>query len=376
MQGAKKAGILSDAQAEEVFGWIEKSQRYSFNKSHAVSYGLLGYDTAYVKAHFPVAFFANWLYFAKDKSDPRAEIAELVQDAKLFDVPVEPPDLRTLEDHFSTDGVVVRFGLADVRGVGGAQMERLRQGVYEAQQRLGRPLADWCWEHYLYHASHRVSANINRALIAAGAFAWTGKSRTRLLNEFGSWDKLTEKEQEFVRAQCDPQAGLMAGLRALGRPKKEGGGVANAKRVLAVQSELKLLQEPPSSENDTPNFIAWAEELYLGIPLTCSRVDACDASAANCTCKEFLTGRTGYLLMAVEVKQAREVRTKKGKNPGQKMAFLTLADASCALDDVTVFPDSWKKYGRFLRPGNTVLVEGEREAKKDAFIVNHVWELV
>jgi DNA polymerase-3 subunit alpha len=73
-EGAKKAGLLTEAQAEEVFGWIEQSQRYSFNKSHAVSYGLTGYDTAYIKAHFPVAFYCSWLRFAREKQDPMQEV--------------------------------------------------------------------------------------------------------------------------------------------------------------------------------------------------------------------------------------------------------------------------------------------------------------
>ena len=54
IDGAKKTEVVSEKQAEEIFSWIEQSQRYSFNKSHSCCYGLTGYDTAYLKSHFPV----------------------------------------------------------------------------------------------------------------------------------------------------------------------------------------------------------------------------------------------------------------------------------------------------------------------------------
>jgi DNA polymerase-3 subunit alpha len=98
----RAAGVLTDEQAEEVFGWIEKSQRYSFNKSHAVCYGLTGYHTAYIKAHFPVAFFTSWLRNARHKQDPQQEVFELVNDARLFDIDVEPPDLPVAWSRRST----------------------------------------------------------------------------------------------------------------------------------------------------------------------------------------------------------------------------------------------------------------------------------
>ena len=58
MEGSQKVGLLSISQSEEIFSWIEKSQRYSFNKSHAVSYAINAYLSAFTKAHFPKIFFA------------------------------------------------------------------------------------------------------------------------------------------------------------------------------------------------------------------------------------------------------------------------------------------------------------------------------
>ncbi|MFN9900860.1 MAG: DNA polymerase III subunit alpha, partial [bacterium] len=105
-------------EAEQIFGWIEKSQRYSFNKSHAVSYAMNAYLSAYAKAHFPKIFFASYLRFAKDKIDPQDEIKALVQNASEMEINVVTPDLRNLNKYFILKNDKIYFGLTDIKGVG------------------------------------------------------------------------------------------------------------------------------------------------------------------------------------------------------------------------------------------------------------------
>jgi DNA polymerase-3 subunit alpha len=371
LAGCTRLGIVTDEQAATIWGWIEKSGRYLFNRSHSQSYGLLGYSTAYLKTHDPVSFFANWLYYAKDKSDPREEISELVADAKLLDQPVEPPDIRDLEERVSTDMVAVRFGLCDVREVGPSRVEKLRRAAEAAEAVLGRPLREWTWEEFLFHCGHETGHAATTGWIAVGAFRWTGKKRARLLNEYRAWAKLTEAERKWVLANCRPADGVTAALRAVGRPKKDGGGAANKNRVALLQGEVKFLEDPPASEADWPNQVAADEEHYLGVALTCSRVEACDLGEVNCTCKEFLAGRVGKLALGVRVCSVRVIKTKKG----DKMAFLSVEDASCGMDDVCVFPEAWERYEGVLRVNNNVLLRGGKDPKKDSFVVDRVYQL-
>lgn len=424
VEGAEKTGTVSTHQAEELFGWIEKSQRYSFNHSHALCYGLTGYDTAYIKAHFPVAFFTAWLYYAKDKADPLQEIFELVNDAKLFNIDVEPPDLRSLEAHFHTDRKVIRFGLSDIKGVGEAQVVKLVKAVNDARELLGnRPPQEWSWLEFLLLCSTRISPSILMKLIEVGALRWFKMERQRMLAEHRAWTELTEPEQQwvieafrvargdFVREELEalkeqlksagkedgvarlklktvdlrlklmdqglPQfVGIVYALLSVGRAKKEGGGCSNVNRVAIIQSLVSLLERPPTPHIDSPVWIAWVEEEHLGIPITCSKIDACDVSQVNVSCKDYLAGQSGFLIFGVEVQQAREVKTKRGKTPGQKMAFLSLTDSSCSLEDVVCFPETWKEYGHLLVEGNTVLLQGERTDKKDSntLVVKKVWQ--
>ena len=96
LKGASKQGIITTEEAEEIFSWIEKSSRYAFNKSHAVSYAICAYWSAYAKAHFPLEFYCNYLIHSSGKPDPQQEVRELVNDAKNLEIYVNPPSIKSL----------------------------------------------------------------------------------------------------------------------------------------------------------------------------------------------------------------------------------------------------------------------------------------
>jgi DNA polymerase-3 subunit alpha len=377
MEGAQKAGIISQEMAQEVFGWIEKSQRYSFNKSHACCYGLTGYECAYIKAHFPLAFFTSWLYNARHKQDPRQEIAELVSDAKLFKIEVEGPDLRSFEQHFHTDGKVIRFGISDIKGVGPSGATKIREAIETATQRLGKPISQWTWSDFLYHCSSSIYSSVMVRLIEVGALRWLGRARQELLADYRVFNELTDKEKEWFTNPGTPDCFLEA-LTLAARDKKQGGACSTKKRVEVLQSHLSMLKNPPSRLWDSPQWVAYCEEEHLGLSLSCSRMDSCDISAVNCSLSEYISGRTGFMVFGVEVRAVREITTRKGKNPGQKMAFLTLADSSCMFDEVVCFPEEWKQYSHLLNQGNLVILQAERDHKKGSstMLVKKVWQAV
>jgi DNA polymerase III alpha subunit len=117
--------------------------------------------------------------------------------------------------------------------------------------------------------------------------------------------------------------------------------------------------------------MAWAEEQVFGFSLTCSRVDACDLGDANTTVGEFLAGKSGFVMMGVEIRSVRTIKTKKGT----EMAFLSLVDSSGVLDDVVCFSEPFEEYRYLLTQGNTILVQGERDPKKKSFVVRKVFQL-
>lgn len=373
--GSEKVGLLSKDVYEELFNQIEQSQRYSFNRSHAMSYGKLCYLTAYIKAHSPTAFYANWLLFAREKPKPREEIAELVEDARLFSIAVLPPDFRRLKANPDTDGVRVWMGLGGIKGVGGASYERLVQRVRDCEKHLGKAVRDWCWEEFLIYCASQTGAGVVRAMVLAGGFDWVGKSRKRLVNELDTVNSLTGKEQEWLKEHYLCGMELIPLLEQMRLPRKEGGGVANHKRSTIVGGLIDYLRNPPTSEFDSPGWIAAMETTYLGVPLTASRVDGViDPELVNCTCQEFLAGRTGMLYLAVELRSIRTHQIQSGNSAGRKMAFLTVGDSSCVLDNVVLFADAYDKYRDILIEENTVLLRGQRD-RRGSFVVDEVSQL-
>lgn len=195
-----------------------------------------------------------------------------------------------------------------------------------------------------------------------------------MLVEYKHWSDLTEKEQGWIIENRDKFDNLASAIESGAKPKKENGACANTKRVEILKDIVKLLNNPTNSCDDNPNEIVYNEERNLGVAISYARVDSCDTSRVNCSCKEFLSGRKGFLILGVVIQSIREVKIKKGKSTGKKMAFLTIADGSCSISDVCVFPDAYNEFCHLLNEGNTVLLQGERDSKKDSFVVKQVWQ--
>lgn len=384
---AAAVGIVTPEEWAEIFGWIEKSQRYSFNKSHAVSYALIGYHTAHAKAHFPLQFFTSFLYHAKEKQDPLQEVRQLVNDAKTCGIEVMPPRFKDLKYHFNTDGVVITFGLADVKGIGKGHVAKMRTNAEIVEKRIGTPRMEWGWFDFLVYFSPACTSNVVKRMIEVGAMRDYPVDRQRQLAEYEAYNQLTEKEQHKISqlksGEHDQEGFLIrkplevnnitdAIEALLDMPK----GVANKNRRDKVATIFKMLKTPPRPLVDTPEWIAKTEQECLGIPITCNRVDGTPNLKANTTCKEFRDGKdVDPMILAVDVQECREVRIQNGDNRGKLMAFLTITDNSGSLEDVCMFSDAWEKYGNLIYPGCSVELLGRRDYRRGSLIVEEAWKL-
>ena len=359
LTGAAREGIVTTEVAEEIFGWIEKSNRYAFNKSHAVSYAICGYWSAYAKAHFPVNFYCSYLFFADGKQDTQAEIRELVRDSKISGIKVEPPSVRNMDTKFSIRDNIINFGFNDIKSVGERQVEKLTEAIRSAESELDKNIADWSWYAFLVNASHNINKKVVSALISVGAMSHFDISRNRMLYEHETWQKLTDKERAWIGERQEDWDNLEDALRSLSPTKKTGGETFNTTRQTIVEDLIILLENPPYSLDDSPRWISNTEKEHLGIALSYVEVDACDTSGSNSTCKEFFEGQRGNIILAVQISSVNEYLVKRGRSKGKPMAFLTVEDNTGSLDTITVFCDEWKKYQPLLYEGNTVLIHGK-----------------
>tara|TARA_R110002110_G_scaffold37253_7_gene123275 strand:- start:4284 stop:5879 length:1596 start_codon:yes stop_codon:yes gene_type:complete len=381
LRGALKKEIVNKEAAEEIFSWIEKSSRYAFNKSHAVSYSICAYWSAYAKAHHPVEFYCNYLLHSSGKPDPQQEVKELVNDAKNNEIYINPPSIKSVNTTTNIIDNQIHFGLLDVKSVGMKQVEKFKAVVIDIEVEMGgKPLHDWSWYEFLILASPQVNSRMLTALISVGFFAHLPESRQQMLDEFDTWSNLTKKEQEWGFTNYNKHKDLISLLKAVRPTKKEGGAAFNARRSGIISDLLIHCENPSHSMKDDPEWVIRTEENYLGVALTYSRIEAYNTKLANTTIKEFLNGQNKNVKMAVTISEVKRYVTKKGKMKGLEMAFMCVEDNTGTLDTVTIFVEKWKEHKNLLYQGNNVILVGQNSKNKryqidDGFIVDDVIEL-
>jgi len=176
IEGAREKG-LEKKKAEELFSQIEKFAGYGFNKSHSTAYALIAYQTAYLKAHYPVEFMAALLsgdipgrnFKSKDP------LVEHLEDCERMNVTVVPPNINRAEVDFVVDGNEILFGLSAIKGCGSGAAEAI-----SVARRFDGPFKS------LFDFCERVDPqNCGRAaietLIKAGAFDSIGPNRAQLM---------------------------------------------------------------------------------------------------------------------------------------------------------------------------------------------------
>ena len=364
LQGAEEQGIVSKEVAEEIFSWIEKSSRYAFNKSHAVSYAINAYWSAYCKNYRMLDFYTSYLNRSDRKPKPQIEIKQLIMDAKFEGIEVYPPRLQYMYTSFTDIDGKIYFGMRHIKNVGTKECEKI-------EELLSRhDVSEYTWMDVLVKIINGCKLNKRAviSLISVGAFNGVNntKHRQEMLYEFDSWKSLSAREQKYIEENYDGRSNLSQNIQSLITNFK-----ITSRRATTVNDIKKSLDNPFYDLADSAATIADQEFKFLGCSITCSKTDYV-VSNQNFMCKDISKGAIkGKVMLAVHINSLREYKTKKGKSPGQLMAFLAVEDSSGELDSVTVFPEAYKEHKDVLIEGNTVLINGEVSKKdKTSIIIN------
>ena len=198
LKGATKQKI-SDKLAGEIFDQMETFAAYGFNKSHAASYALISYQTAYLKAHYPQEFMAALMSLEMgDTNKTYKNIAE----CRLRGIPVLPPDVNESEEGFTVRGDTIRFGLGAVKGVGSKAIEVMQTA---RQDGSFSDLYDFCSRV----RGSQVNKRVLESLVKCGALDSLNASRAQLMS--GLEEALRWAEQRANGAANAAQLGLFAG---------------------------------------------------------------------------------------------------------------------------------------------------------------------
>lgn len=418
LDGCKNTGLLPDDKAMVVWSWIEAAGRYSFNLAHAAAYALITYFSAYAKAHLPVYFFTSWLRGTNlTGGNIREDIAILLEDATThFSIHAKRPDLLDLEPNFYTDGESVQFGLGNIKAIGERAVSKVLDVIDVAVQQLRKPLRDFSWFELFSFVLTRLSAQVSCNLMRSGACDHWGIPRVRMIDQHNAWNALTNTEKQWLLDALDLRVSGSNVFQVQSRiddllERKlnlaaDSAELAEVKADLTIyRRHLRILQAGPSTESfaeclqsladlnckdtrrdevlgllqvflestrvDSPRSLVMDEEELLGAAVSLHRLDQVDLSEANCTVAEFLAGKSGHLLLGVEVVSVKHMVTKKGKNPGSKMAQVILRDKTGTIRSVC-FPGAYSQCGHNLIPNSFLLVQAERDKKdhQQMFVVN------
>ncbi len=366
IDGCARLSIVKTDEAEQIFGWIEKSQRYLFNASHAVSYAINAYLSAYAKAHFPRIFFASYLRYAKDKIDPQQEIKELVRNASSMGITIRIPDLRNMNEFFYIKDKEIYFGLTDIKAVGASVYKKLLEICKDKE------LSTLCWYDILIDILLNINSAAAKSLISCGAVDFAKKTRTEMLFELDIVSSLTDKEIEKLnelRKNKDYKnlSDMLSDM--LGAFK------ITTKRKEAITNLINTIKSPPFSLSDKIEWISDSENSLLGVALTCSKLDTYDTTMTNTDCKTFKTSAYNKnIIIAGEISSINFIKTKRGKNPGQEMAFISIEDSVGILDSLIMFPEPLAEYKHHLFEGNILVFFGDKTKTGDGLVVSKCFE--
>lgn len=326
VKGFVEKGGLSQDKAETIWKLIEPFAAYGFNKAHAASYGKVAYQTAYMKAHYPVEYLAALL--TADAGDVE-KIAILVAECDRMKVPVLPPDVNESGATFtvvSSNGGTnnaIRFGLSSIKNFG----EGISEAIIAERER-GGPFA-----------------TLSDFLARVGDKSLNRKSLESLI-KCGALDSLADDYGGRGALLINIET-LLAFHRELAAP------AAQDALFTAAAPSLNL----PKTETATSlaDMLAWEREL-LGIYVSGHPLDAHGdkSKKASLGVAEILSEHRAGLpvILPVLISDVRTVLTKKG----EKMAFLKLEDKSGSIESV-VFPKLYKQFAADIVAGKCILVK-------------------
>src|SRR5208283_3436411 len=197
--------------------------------------------------------------------------------------------------------------------------------------------------------------------------------------EYNIYTQLSPKETKWVEAFV--VSGTEMRLHELLKmiiqlPASRVSACNTEKRKTIVNGLYNTLIHPTYKLKDSPEWLASIETSLMGIPITCTSVEACDISAANCTCIEYIEGKhPKTIIIAAQVDSCHEIKVKNGKNAGQKMAFLKISDITGTAENIVVFSDIWNEVSNVVFEGNNLLLYGEKSKDGASLIVKRVWQI-
>ncbi len=328
VKGCKEKNNIPAAKANQIFDLLEKFAGYGFNKSHAAAYAIVAYQTAYLKANYPVEFFCAMM--TNDMADT-AKLSQYINEARTFGIEVLGPDVNESSVHFAParEGKAIRFGLAAIKGVGEVAVETILKARNEGGKFTS--LFDMCERV----DGRTVNRRILEALIKSGACDCFGETRATL---FAQIERTLARAASILSDRQKGQSSLFGALEEKAPPMPEA--ISN----LPEWSQHELL----AYEKELLGFYVTGHPLTPFAPILEKYALTNTAKLAELPNRSLT--RIGGLIAAVQ----HGVSKKNGK----PYSMVTLEDLEGSVQ-VLVMNENYDKYRELLVPNKAILVIGE-----------------
>ncbi len=323
------ANSINRETASAIFEEWSEFARYGFNKSHAVDYGVIAVQTAYLKTHYPVEYMTALLSVYKNDT---AKVALYAADCRRMNIPVEPPEINASEWDFGiedrADGTsVIRFGLGAVKNVGRASIET----VLKARESGSfTDLKDFAGRVDLREVGKRVL----ECLIKVGALHHFGR-RIALLE---AMDRVISYSSIHFKA-------------------REAGQISLFGAHTGVEETIDIPNIPVDVSRR--EILNWERELiglYVSDHPLNPVIDRLTAFVTHFSAQIIEANPNECVRVAGMIVHVRRHQTRKG----DEMGFVTIEDLQGSIE-LVVFPNIWRKVSNILEVDKIILVEGRTE---------------
>jgi DNA polymerase-3 subunit alpha len=336
INGCNEQGLPAD-KATEIFGLIELFGGYAFNKSHTAAYAQIGYQTAYLKAHYPAEFMAALLSSEIDDGNKRDMLVDHIADARKMNIEVLPPDVNRGTADFDVQNNRIIFGLTAIKGLGRGAAEE----IVRARQQ-GSKFKD------LYDFCERVDRRIVpksavEKMVMAGAFDSFGKRAAHFAAVAKAYQAADERASDRRRGQKSFLDLFESGDDS--DPTNELGG------------DRGLPDVPEWPETEKLKFEKEALDFYMSShPLAqhdeqLRRFRTHDA-AEMVKAKNGTEGRVGGMILDLQVRTAN-----KGRNAGRKYAMFRIEDFTGTVRCI-MWSDEFARFQELMLSDAVYLFEG------------------
>ena len=312
-----------------------------FNKSHSTAYAYVTYQTAYLKANYPVEYMTALLTASSDSQD---KVEKYRENCQKMGIDVLPPDINRSEKDFTPIEKQILFGLSAVRNLGEGAIENILKARKEAEGNF-ESLADFCCRVDLRSVNKRAL----ETLIYAGAFDEINYNRKQLINDLElviPWAQKRTKDKESGQLNIFDLMNTDNTEKTESNHEFKQAPSASSVEDYSLQDKLKLEKEHLGFYVSEHPLTAVKKAAKILSPINLNKIP-----------EQKKNTKVSAVIMVNEVKQ---YITKKG----DPMAFLVLEDGSAQVEGVC-FPETYKKIREILLEDSRLIVWGKVDYRDD-----------